>query len=258
MSTINVQCIDQSMQITNAPVIAAGGRNEDNIQFAFSQEWEGYVKVCAFWQEPGLLWYSLIDENDSCVVPHEAMSKNGKICFGVVGAKGNVTRTSEVLRYNLAEGVVTEAENPTPSIYEQILSKLAAADQALEDVQTLSELVEQEIESQNARIDQMGVGALDERVTSLETAVEGSVTSFTLTLTTAGWSNLTQVVSNSAIVANEYFYIVTPSPSSFENYGKAGIYALDVTTDGQITFACKTVPTVEITVSVMKVRENNV
>lgn len=77
--------------------------------------------------------------------------------------------------------------------------------------------------------------------------------SFTVTLTTAGWSSNAQTVSNSNFVTSGYAYIVSPASASFAAYAEAQIYADDVTTSGRMTFHCTDVPSAALTVNVTRV-----
>lgn len=126
MSVIKVSCIDQVMTLTNTPVIASGGVNENYIEFSFCSQWDGFAKVCAFYQQPGAYYHSLLDSTDRCIIPAEVCELAGPMYFGVVGVKDDVTRTSEVVKYKLVEGVMTEITDPTEDVYQQILAELAA------------------------------------------------------------------------------------------------------------------------------------
>lgn len=126
MSVIKVSCIDQVMTLTNTPVIASGGVNENYIEFSFCSQWDGFAKVCAFYQQPGVFYHSLLDSADRCVIPAEVCAAPGPMHFGVVGVKDDVTRTSEVIKYKLVEGVMTEITDPTEDVYQQILAELSA------------------------------------------------------------------------------------------------------------------------------------
>ena len=126
MSTINVQCTDQALAITNSPVIASGGIAENYIQFNFSQLWAGYAKIAVFYRQRGDFYYSLVDATDKCVIPAECCTDAGIIHFGVVGSLNGVVRTSEILTYKLAEGAVTEISDPSPDIYTQFLDELSS------------------------------------------------------------------------------------------------------------------------------------
>lgn len=77
--------------------------------------------------------------------------------------------------------------------------------------------------------------------------------SFTVTLTTTGWSNKAQTVSNANFVTSGYAYMVSPVSTSFLDYGTAQIYADDVTTTGQMTFHCEDVPSSALTVNITRV-----
>lgn len=77
--------------------------------------------------------------------------------------------------------------------------------------------------------------------------------SFTVTLTTTGWSNKAQTVSNANFVTSGYAYMVSPASASFLDYGTAQIYADDVTTTGQMTFHCEDVPSSALTVNIVRV-----
>lgn len=127
MSTINVRCTDQVLAIINSPVIASGGVNENHIQFNFCSLWDGFAKTAVFYRNKEKVYYSLVDENNTCVVPKEVTETDGKMYFGVFGASDDIVRTSEILVYTIKEGAITSdliVSEPTPDIYNQILSEL--------------------------------------------------------------------------------------------------------------------------------------
>lgn len=126
MSTIKVQCTDQVLTILDSPVIASGGVNEDYVQFTFCPLWDGYTKTAVFYMDEQFIYQSLVDSENKCVIPKEAMNDKGKMYFGVFGVKGDVTRTSEVLSYGIRKGAVKHGNvpDPTPDIYTQLLAKI--------------------------------------------------------------------------------------------------------------------------------------
>lgn len=75
-----------------------------------------------------------------------------------------------------------------------------------------------------------------------------------VSLPSSGWADGAQTVQNEALVASDYAYIVTPAPASFGSYASCMVRADNVTTDGAITFYCEDAPTVDLTVSIMKVK----
>ena len=127
MSEIKIRCLDQALTITNSPVIASGGTQEDRMTFDFCSQWDGFTKTAIFYQDKANVYYSLLDTDDSCVIPKEATANKGTMYFGVFGVKDSVTRTSEILRYKIVEGAITEDITPgseTPELWEQVLSKV--------------------------------------------------------------------------------------------------------------------------------------
>lgn len=78
--------------------------------------------------------------------------------------------------------------------------------------------------------------------------------SFTVTLTTSGWENKQQTVSNAKFVAdgNGYDFFVAPAPGSVEAYRDGGVY-MSAISNGSATFTCTDVLTSELTVNIQKV-----
>lgn len=125
---IKVKCTDQTLEITEAPVVASGGFNEDKILFEFCPLWDGFTKTATFYVKKDEVFTSEVDSDNTCFVPHEVLENPGNIFFGVFGVKSEgITRTSEVIKYKIVQGAITEdnkPSDPTPDIYEQILARL--------------------------------------------------------------------------------------------------------------------------------------
>lgn len=84
MSDIRVKCVDQTLTITNAPIIASGGVGEDRVVFDFCSLWDGYVKTVMFFTNENE-GYSVLVENNVAVIPAEVMASEGFANFGVIG-----------------------------------------------------------------------------------------------------------------------------------------------------------------------------
>lgn len=128
MSNIKVQCIGQAVTFLNTPVISSGNMNYDTIGFEFCSKWDGYVKTAIFYRTKEEVYYQLLDDSDSCLIPNEVLGEKGVIYIGVFGTLGDKTITSQVLRYRIQEGAVTEdlkPSDPTPDIYSQLVGKYA-------------------------------------------------------------------------------------------------------------------------------------
>lgn len=124
MSIIKASCIDQTLTLTNTPVIASGGVGEDFVEFTFCPLWDGYIKTGVFYNDRGV-FYSILDDTDTCVVPVQALQIPGNLFIAVFGNKNGTTRTSEVLQYQIVEGAVTTVPDPDPDVYAQICQEIA-------------------------------------------------------------------------------------------------------------------------------------
>ena len=130
MSTIiKVKCTDQVLAFENTPVIASGGLGEDFVSFEFCSKWDGLAKTAVFWRTEADAYHVLLDESGGCAIPPEVLTQEGVIHFGVFGVGGDgEQRTSDVLRYTIVKGVITEGtkpSEPTQDIYTQLLAQYA-------------------------------------------------------------------------------------------------------------------------------------
>ena len=130
MSVIVVKCTDQVLIFENTPIITSGGRGENRIKFSFCAQWDGYVKTAVFWRTEHEPYHAMLDENNSCAIPYEVLTREGRFYFGVFGVNaGHNRRTSEVLAYMVAKGAITDGtqpSDPAPEIYDQLLAEYAA------------------------------------------------------------------------------------------------------------------------------------
>lgn len=124
MSDINVSVLDQQLQLTSTPTVAAQGVNEDYIVFDFlDNSWSGFSMVALFFAEdnPEAVYQSVVNSAGRALVPWEATQTDGAMYFGLAGVNGNIRYTSELVRYKIVAGLYEGAESvePTPSVYEQ-------------------------------------------------------------------------------------------------------------------------------------------
>ena len=84
---------------------------------------------------------------------------------------------------------------------------------------------------------------------------EPGSSAISVTLSANGWTNNAQTPSISAswLPTSGFCYVVTPAGASTNAYTSSGVYADNVTVAGQMVFHCTTVPSVDLTVNIMKV-----
>lgn len=130
MTLIEVDCKDQDLTLLDAPLIASGDVQSDEVHFTFCPKWDGMIKTAVFYRNEEEAYSVLVDENNKCIIPQEVLKEEGTLYFGVFGVKDSMVKTSEILRYKVKRGVITESTkipDPTPDIYSQLLTKIEEA-----------------------------------------------------------------------------------------------------------------------------------
>ena len=85
MRTINFKVNQQRIKNTNSIAFVYGGTdNYLNLEFKFSDDWDGCVKAISF----GSKKIAVLLKDDKCVVPKEAFDEN-QLSFYIVGKKKN-------------------------------------------------------------------------------------------------------------------------------------------------------------------------
>lgn len=110
------------------------------IRFNFSDDWKDFAKVAIFYNdyyEDPQRYSVLIDRNDMAYVPTEVLTNaGGTVRVGVCGESSTIQHLPTII---IPLGVVqqsicdeyTNAGDPTPDIYQQILSELASIRSAI-------------------------------------------------------------------------------------------------------------------------------
>ena len=134
---VTAKCLDQVLQLINAPRITSGGVNDVRAEFEFCPLWDGTTKTAVFYADPKDVYHKVLAD-DACDVPPEVLDAPGLVHMGVFGvdAAGNVVRTSGELLLNIEQGAITEAtavSDPTPELYQQVLAEVQKAREAAED-----------------------------------------------------------------------------------------------------------------------------
>ena len=141
MSEIRIKCIDQVLIVENTPDIASGDRNVDRVVFDLCPKWDGYTPVGVFYNDPEKVYPVLLDENLSAYIPAEVMSDQTTLFIGVMGVKDDSIRTSNLVRYRINKGALAGSawiENPSPTLFEQLVTTYAEILEKLSLIQVLT------------------------------------------------------------------------------------------------------------------------
>lgn len=140
MSELKLSVVDQVLKITEAPIIASGGVNEVKVLFTFCDKWDGFIKTALFYRDTEHIYYCVLDENDTGIMPWEVYTDAGTIYISVIGEKGDTRRTSTVVRYKVGKGVNAEEmlpSEPSPDVYDRIIAMYEEARDAAESTKNL-------------------------------------------------------------------------------------------------------------------------
>lgn len=162
---INAHITDQVLQLSNLPRIASGSKKALQIRCNFCGKWDGCGKVAVFYRDGGDVYHVPVAEG-LVTVPWEVLTDEGYFWFGIMG-EDDLTRTTEVIRIEVAKGALTvataETREPTPDIYQQLVAAYGETGQA--------------VAVERARIDELVAMRGDGEVTDFEiSSNDGKVT----------------------------------------------------------------------------------
>lgn len=108
-------------------VLTSGSVNVAEVQFKFSQDWDGLTKTAVF-EAGDRSWSVDLDDNDHCVIPWEALAKpNVQLYAGIYGTLGQefVLPTLWALLGTVRRGAAPGegSRPPTPDLWEQALAQ---------------------------------------------------------------------------------------------------------------------------------------
>lgn len=116
----------QRIELTDAAMLVSGTVNEYTARFTFDEAWDGYRRTAVF--SCGDISREQLLTDDACTVPWEVLIANGYLHVGVYGAKGDsrlpTVWTERRLFVNPGAGPTEEAAEPSPTLVEQLLTRM--------------------------------------------------------------------------------------------------------------------------------------
>lgn len=160
MAILKLKLEGQLLTVTNQEVIASGDANIDRCVFEFDKEWDDFVKTAVFYQDKSATSYVVLDADNSCYVPAEAMMSEGNMSVGVFGLNGPKQITSTIEKVYIHKGAIENkniSREPTDDVFLAIIAqyqRLAGMmDDYIKQAKEFSRLFEQQneiLESLNA------------------------------------------------------------------------------------------------------------
>ena len=145
--TIYLEVNAQKLICLTNEYIAADTVNYIDCNFKFSDEWNGFIKTAIF--SNGAENYSVLLEDDKCLVPKEVLS--GVFGISVYGTQNDTIYkriTSDIVYITVCDSGYTNGqtpETPTPSVYEAIAAQY-------EDCKKCLSICKKELEQQKTFI----------------------------------------------------------------------------------------------------------
>lgn len=128
MTTIKVAVNDQDLTIVQKPIVASGDFGSVALHADFDSSWDGYSKTAVFYKSKDAVFHVMMDGNNECVIPWEVLQSAGMMYLGIFAIKDERRKTTKVVRYDIKPGAWNEdiaIHDPTPDVYNQILSAYA-------------------------------------------------------------------------------------------------------------------------------------
>ncbi|MBD5468874.1 MAG: hypothetical protein HDR21_12070 [Lachnospiraceae bacterium] len=179
MATLNLSVEGQLLTILNKDVIASGDVNVDRCQFTFSKEWEGHVKTAVFYQNKEKSCYAILEENDGCMIPAEAMERAGNMYIGVFGINGSKILTSTLEKIYIEEGAISGSEidtEPSDDIFLSIIARYQAILTAITEQNKKFEHASNILEEQTEflkKLNAFEIEPLEHRMSAMEIQLSG-------------------------------------------------------------------------------------
>lgn len=125
---ITFSVVNQKIRRTDELDVVADSQNYLTAKFNFETfQWEGLTKTALFRiGTTGTVYGMVLDDDDTCEVPHEVLAEGGHYIHVSVFA-GDLITANVAKVFVQKSGYWSDAESstePTPSVYQQIIDKL--------------------------------------------------------------------------------------------------------------------------------------
>ena len=129
-TTMKFAVTGQRIELTEPVMLVAGTMNIYTAAFVFDSAWDGYAKTAVF--RGGDVEREKLLTDDDCTVPWEVLTSGKYLRVGVYGTKDDIrlpTIWTERTQYiNSGAGPTEEAAEPSPTLVEQLLTKVGNLD----------------------------------------------------------------------------------------------------------------------------------
>lgn len=130
---MKIKVVNQRLYL-EPPETAEGTREYLRAEFDFSEEWDGMTKTAFFRGADGENHPKLL-EDDTCIVPTEALAAPGRVGVSVSGTLGETVITTDIKSFTLPATLSGGTpSDPEPTVWQQILNKVDETQQIAQSV----------------------------------------------------------------------------------------------------------------------------
>lgn len=130
---MKIKVVNQRLYL-EPPETAEGTREYLRAEFDFSEEWDGMTKTAFFRGADGENHPKLL-EDDTCIVPTEALAAPGRVGVSVSGTLGETVITTDIKSFSLPATLSGGTpSDPEPTVWQQILDKVNETQQIAQSV----------------------------------------------------------------------------------------------------------------------------
>lgn len=130
---MKIKVVNQRLYL-EPPETAEGTREYLKAEFSFSEEWDGMTKTAFFRGADGENHPKLL-EDDTCIVPTEALAAPGRVGVSVSGTLGETVITTDIKSFTLPATLSGGTpSDPEPTVWQKILDKVDETQQIAQSV----------------------------------------------------------------------------------------------------------------------------
>ena len=130
---MKIKVVNQRLYL-EPPETAEGTREYLRAEFDFLEEWDGMTKTAFFRGADGENHPKLL-EDDTCIVPAEALAAPGRVGVSVSGTLGETVITTDIKSFTLPATLSGGTpSDPEPTVWQKILDKVKKSDFGIESI----------------------------------------------------------------------------------------------------------------------------
>ena len=174
MAKLQIELEKQLLILKNQEIIASGDTNFDSCTFKFDESWKGFVKTAVFYQDKKNVQYMVLNDDDACMIPSDAMTKAGRMYIGVFGIKDTAVLTSSLAFVDIIEGAIsgdTVSTEPTDDVFLAIIAQYQRIAEMMRKYEETAEQFNANIQEQNKILETLNafdVTEISERLDTIE------------------------------------------------------------------------------------------